>query len=146
MQHFKSSEFTFKVNTVANMLKLEFSDTRIDLAPMLEESYTLKQSYIDSIHIAMHFPGQSIPCQCNTILIHIRFYIHPSYEKPYFIGVDAVGYDGFVQLWMYSSVNCSQFRGIKQPITSGQEKLKRIFDKIFRIFADTHHNNLTLRQ
>lgn len=139
MQHLDSPEFTSKVGIVANLLKLEFPETRIDLAPSMEESYTLRKSYLDSIHIAIHFPGRSIQCQCSTILIHIRFYIHPDYEKPYFIGIDAVGYDDFARMWMYSGVNCSSFFGIKEPMTSGQKKLKYIFDRIYGIFAD---NNL----
>jgi hypothetical protein len=143
VQHSNSPEFTSKIDIVAKLLKVEFPETQIDLAPSLDESCTIRKSYLDSISIAIHFPGKSILCQCNIILIHIRFYIHPDYAKPYFIGIDAVGYDDFIQMWIYSSVNCSKFCGLKEPITSGQNKLKYIFDRIFNIFADTYHDNLT---
>jgi hypothetical protein len=142
VQHLNSPEFTSKLDKIANLFKLEFPETWIDLKPNLSESYTVTRNYLDSIDIAIHFPGKSILCQCNTIVVHIRFYIHPDYEKPYFTAIEAAGYDDYVAMWIYSSVDCSRFFGIKQPMTSGQRKLKCIFNEIFCIFGAMQHNNL----
>jgi hypothetical protein len=142
VQHLNSPEFTSKVDNIVNLLKLEFPETSLDLKPNLRESCTLRRNYLDSIDIAIHFPGKSIMCQCEIIVIHIRFYIHPDYEKPYFTGVEAVGYDDYVPMWIYSTVDYSKFFGIKEPMASGQRKLQYVFNQIFCIFAAIQHDNL----
>ncbi|MBF2062959.1 MAG: hypothetical protein IGS39_00770 [Calothrix sp. C42_A2020_038] len=135
MQRLNSSEFASKVDIIANLFKLAFPETWVDLKPNLNESSTLRKNYLDSIDIAIHFPGKSILCQCSIIIVHIRFYVHPDYEKPYFTAIEAAGYDDTLLMWVYSGVDCSRFYGVQEPMTSGQSKLKYVFNQIFDIFA-----------
>jgi hypothetical protein len=129
-----SLETASKIAAITNLIKQEFSDTRVDLKPWANDPDTRDQIDPDSIDIGFHFPGRSRLFQCRSVLVQIRFHFDDETQVRKAIGIEVAGFDHRGKQWQFSTIQNWAIEGEGRPTGESVTRLKEFCQRVLTVF------------